>query len=101
MIPDGSADMDGEDVGVEVAGTYHRSSLDIRAVVVVVGNEDSLVVVVLVELDILAVQALICIITLINQIKSAYHYFLFIYLFINSTLLVNFILDMTWTNICN
>ena len=44
-------------------GTHHRSSLDIRAAVaavVALGDEDSLVVVVLV--DILAVEALICII---------------------------------------
>lgn len=48
---------------MEVVGTHHRSSLDIRAAVVAVvalGDEDSLVVVVLV--DILAVEALICII---------------------------------------
>ena len=44
-------------------GTHHRSSLDIRAAVaaaVALWDEDSLVVVVLV--DILAVEALICII---------------------------------------
>ena len=48
---------------MEVGGTHHRSSLDIQAAVVAVvalGDEDSLVVVVLV--DILAVEALICII---------------------------------------
>ena len=59
----GGDDMAGERVQVEVVGTHHRSSLDIRAAVVAVvalGDEDSLVVVVLV--DILAVEALICII---------------------------------------
>lgn len=55
---------------MEVAGTHHRSSLDIRVAVAVaavaLGDEDSLVAVVLV--DILAVEALICIITIITLI---------------------------------
>lgn len=55
---------------MEVVGTHHRSSLDIRVAVAVaavaLGDEDSLVAVVLV--DILAVEALICVIMIITLI---------------------------------